>query len=79
MDAFDVHWKRRVWGENYDRLRAVKDRYDPEGVLWCWHCVGSEGWEEDSKGRLCRSSDQANQGLPMKDSIPPVEGAHDEL
>lgn len=79
MDAFDGQWKRRVWGKNYDRLRAVKDKHDPEGVLWCWHCVGSEEWEEDSKGRLCRSSDHVNQELPVSEANPPLERSRDEL
>lgn len=33
-------------------LHAIKSSYDPEGLLWCRHCVGSEAWVERD-GRLC--------------------------
>eukprot|EP01065_Artemidia_motanka_P022871 TRINITY_DN270_c0_g1_i4.p2 TRINITY_DN270_c0_g1~~TRINITY_DN270_c0_g1_i4.p2 ORF type:complete len:654 (+),score=196.20 TRINITY_DN270_c0_g1_i4:79-2040(+) len=35
-------WKARYWGENYGRLLAVKKQWDPTGVFWCRHCVGSD-------------------------------------
>ena len=36
-------WKESWWGEeNYERLLAIKQRYDPEGLLMCWKCVGFE-------------------------------------
>jgi ribonuclease T2 len=35
-------WKRRYWGDNYDRLLAVKKAYDPDNFFWCRHCVGSD-------------------------------------
>ncbi len=35
-------WKERYWGglANYDKLLAVKNKYDPENILSCYHCVG---------------------------------------
>lgn len=56
MDAFEPNWQAATWGENYARLRDVKGDYDPDGLFWCRHCVGSEEWEEDDEGRLCRPS-----------------------
>ena len=39
----DGTWKRRYWGDtNYARLREVKAKWDPQGVFWCHHCVGSD-------------------------------------
>ncbi|KAJ3206177.1 hypothetical protein HDU67_008349 [Dinochytrium kinnereticum] len=37
-------WQQRYWGgsERYERLLGVKKEYDPENVLTCHHCVGSE-------------------------------------
>lgn len=35
-------WKSRYWGDNYNRLLAVKKAYDPENFFWCRHCVGSD-------------------------------------
>jgi hypothetical protein len=38
-------WQNVYWGgaENYAKLRAVKDKYDPDNVLTCHQCVG---WED---------------------------------
>lgn len=54
MDAFEPDWQYVSFGENYPRLRAIKDIYDPEGALWCRGCVGSEDWVENDDGSLCR-------------------------
>ncbi|KLJ07556.1 hypothetical protein EMPG_16971 [Blastomyces silverae] len=55
MDAFDPDWQNVSFGPNYERLRSIKKRYDPEGLLWCFSCVGSEDWVEIEDGRLCRA------------------------
>ncbi|HUJ60052.1 MAG TPA: FAD-binding protein [Kofleriaceae bacterium] len=41
-DYFEADWKRAFWGGNYARLLAIKHKYDPDGVLFCHHCVGSD-------------------------------------
>ncbi|KAL3473531.1 FAD-binding domain-containing protein [Aspergillus californicus] len=51
-DPYDPEWRDDWFGENYDWLVGVKRRYDPEGVFWCWRCVGNEGWEEVTGGAL---------------------------
>jgi ribonuclease T2 len=35
-------WKKRVFGEQYESLLEIKNKYDPEGKFWCRHCVGDE-------------------------------------
>jgi FAD/FMN-containing dehydrogenase len=44
---FQADWQRAYWGANYERLHAIKAQYDPEGVFFVHHGVGSEGWSED--------------------------------
>jgi hypothetical protein len=44
---FEKDWQRSYWGANYERLLAVKHRYDPDGLFFVHHGVGSEGWSED--------------------------------
>ena len=51
-DFFQPNWQEAFWGENYARLRAVKDKYDPEGLFFLHHGVGSEGWSADGFTRV---------------------------
>ena len=51
-DYFDKDWQRSFWGSNYPRLAAVKRTYDPEGLFFVHHGVGSEAWSDDGFTRL---------------------------
>ncbi len=53
-DYFEPDWQQSFWGENYQRLLEIKRKYDPEGLFYCHHCVGSEGWSSDGMCRLAR-------------------------
>ncbi|KAB8069122.1 hypothetical protein BDV29DRAFT_161738 [Aspergillus leporis] len=46
-------WQWSFWGPNYPRLQAIKQKYDPDGLFWCLHCVGSEAWIEMKNSTLC--------------------------
>ena len=49
---FNANWQQAFWGEHYTRLRAVKSRYDPDGLFFGHHGVGSEEWSADGFSRL---------------------------
>ncbi|KAL7803489.1 FAD binding domain-containing protein [Trichoderma aethiopicum] len=47
-------WKLDYFGENYDKLLDVKQKYDPDFVLWQHTSVGSDAYWEMTEGeRLC--------------------------
>lgn len=49
---FNKEWQQEYWGTNYPKLRAIKDRFDPDGLFYVHHGVGSEDWSEDGFTRL---------------------------
>ena len=51
-DYFLRDWQRGFWGSNYARLAAAKRRYDPDGLFFVRHGVGSEAWSADGFTRL---------------------------
>lgn len=55
-DFFEKNWQRSFWGSNYERLAAVKKKYDPEGLFFVHHGVGSEVWSPDGFTRLTPSN-----------------------
>jgi FAD/FMN-containing dehydrogenase len=46
-DFFEKNWQRSFWSSNYPRLAAIKKKYDPEGLFFVHHGVGSEEWSDD--------------------------------
>ena len=46
-DYFEADWRRSFWGSNYNRLTDVKRRYDPDGLFFVHHGVGSDEWSAD--------------------------------
>ena len=48
---FNASWQDAFWGSNYPRLREVKAKYDPDGLFFVHHGVGSEEWSADGLAR----------------------------
>ena len=40
-DYFEPEWQRSAWGDNYERLLEIKQKYDPDNVFCVHHGVGS--------------------------------------
>ena len=49
---FERDWQHAFWGSNYSRLLAIKKKYDPAGLFFVHHGVGSEEWSADGFTRL---------------------------
>jgi FAD/FMN-containing dehydrogenase len=49
---FNNDWQQAFWGANYPRLLATKRKYDPDGLFFVHHGVGSEEWSADGFRRL---------------------------
>lgn len=49
---FEPDWRGAFWGSNYPRLKQVKDKYDPDGLFFVHHGVGSEDFSPDGFTRL---------------------------
>ncbi|KAL4804420.1 hypothetical protein BDV18DRAFT_30991 [Aspergillus unguis] len=47
-------WQQVFYGENYDALRSVKAKYDPDDVFYASQAVGADEWTVSTSGRLCR-------------------------
>lgn len=44
---FDPDYRLASWGPNYGRLARIKQRYDPDGLFFVHHGIGSEQWSAD--------------------------------
>jgi FAD/FMN-containing dehydrogenase len=51
-DYFQVDWQKAFWGPNYPRLAIIKRKYDPDGLFFVHHGVGSEAWSGDGFTRV---------------------------
>ena len=67
-DFFEKDWQQAFWGSNYARLLAVKDAYDPDGLFFVHHGVGSEGWSADGFTRVGEGSGAVRNEAVGKDT-----------
>lgn len=52
-NAFDPNWKQNFYGVNYNRLLQIKDKWDPDQMLYGTTAVGGDRWVTVNGGRLC--------------------------
>jgi len=53
-DTDEPNWQYAFYGSNYARLLKIKDKWDPEEMLYGSTAVGGDRWFEDENRRLCR-------------------------
>lgn len=49
---FDKKWQQSFWGDNYARLLEIKKKYDPEGLFFIHHGIGSDQWTDNGFTRI---------------------------
>ncbi|KAI1100365.1 FAD-binding domain-containing protein [Jackrogersella minutella] len=68
-DPFTLNWRESWWGSNYAALLEVKKKYDPEGLLKCWKCVGFEDEELSSDRFSCQGKLQLDVNHNLVDDV----------
>lgn len=54
-NPYTKDFQKTFYGDNYEKLLAIKEKYDPTETLYILSGVGSENWEYDlDTGKLCR-------------------------
>lgn len=51
---FEKGWQYSFWGMNYPRLQEIKRKYDPDGLFFVHHGVGSDEWSDDGFTRVAK-------------------------
>jgi len=53
-DTDEPDWQYAFYGSHYPQLLKIKDKWDPDGMLYGSTAVGGDRWFEDQDRRLCR-------------------------
>ena len=48
---FEKDWQRSYWVRTHQYSRVIKRQYDPDGLFFVHHGVGSEDWSNDGFAR----------------------------
>ncbi|KAJ3527205.1 hypothetical protein NM208_g10818 [Fusarium decemcellulare] len=54
-DFNQPNWQEVFYGKNWDRLAAIKKKWDPKSLLYNLKGVGSDAWRVAADGRMCRT------------------------
>ncbi len=49
---FNRCWQNAFWGDHAQRLKQIKAAYDPDGLFFVHHGIGSEVWSADGFERV---------------------------
>jgi hypothetical protein len=56
-DFRQPNWQDDFFGVNYEKLLAIKNKWDPHHLFYATKAVGSEVWTVAEDGRMCRTSE----------------------
>ncbi|CAG8975654.1 hypothetical protein HYALB_00008413 [Hymenoscyphus albidus] len=54
-DFQQPNWQEVFYGDHYQKLDAIKAKYDPHDIHYVLGAVGSDRWTQKEDGRLCRA------------------------
>ncbi|PYH45020.1 putative isoamyl alcohol oxidase [Aspergillus saccharolyticus JOP 1030-1] len=54
-DFNQLNWKETFFGENYDKLSEIKNKWDPDHVFYVLKGVDSDYWTVSESGRMCKA------------------------
>jgi hypothetical protein len=54
-DFRQPNWQEDFFGENYDKLQSIKEKWDPSHLFYALTAVGSNRWTVAADGRMCRT------------------------
>ena len=54
-DFQQPNWQSTFFGDNYNKLKTIKKKYDPQDVFYILKGVGSEAWNVSKDVRMCRA------------------------
>jgi len=49
---YELDWKKSFFGTHYDKLRAIKQKYDPQSLFLIYEGIASDEWDADL---VCRA------------------------
>lgn len=64
-DWMEENWQQTFFGDNYERLAAVKKEYDPTGLFNCWKCVGWTGYQDPMYSCYGQSGREPLASIPL--------------
>jgi len=54
-DYYEPNWPKSLFGDNYERLKSIKEEYDPNGLFRVWNGIGGTRSEDNNASSLLMS------------------------